>query len=59
MKIYVVSNRPYITYVHGRKLYFELEKAKEMCEVLNKNRIVTREPNKWEVYEVVVGFKKR
>lgn len=58
MKIYIVSNKPHITSVHGRKLFFELEDAKEMCEFINKHRILTLEPDEWKVYKVTTKIEK-
>ena len=58
MKIYVVANRPRITSIHARKLYFELHSAEEMCEILNSTREVTLEPNEWKVYTAKVKIKK-
>ncbi len=54
IKIYVVSNSPYITSVHASKFYFDRDKAKEMCEILNKHCIADLEPNEWKVYKVKV-----
>ena len=58
MKIYVVANKPYITSIHARKLFFELHKATEMCEFINKHCDPIYEPGEWKVYEAKVRIKK-
>lgn len=57
MKIYVVADKPSIAFAHGRRLYFDLEKAKEMRKVLNRLHCEEHEPE-WKIYEVSVRIKK-